>query len=42
MGNDGLPISIVVLVSVIFVVSVALAGLIVYVLLNAMANMPAA
>lgn len=41
MGNDGLPMSIVILVSVVFVCAVALAGSIVYVLLNTAAATPA-
>ncbi len=42
MGNDGLPMSIVILVSVVFVVAVGLAGLMVYVLMNTLLNAPAA
>jgi hypothetical protein len=41
MGNDGLPMSIVILISVVFVSAIALAGTIVYVLLNT-AGTPAA
>jgi hypothetical protein len=42
MGNDGLPMSIVILISVVFVSAISLAGLIVYVLLNGVTTAPAA
>jgi hypothetical protein len=42
MGNDGIPMSIVVLVSVIFITAMALAGAIVLVLLSKGLTLPVA
>ncbi len=42
MGNDGLPNSIVILISVIFVLAIAMAGLVVYIVLTASPATPAA